>query len=106
MKSKHAIIVVVGLILVVAAGVWGSTSQSADKVWEVTATKENTFVVKGEKKPMITVKAGQPVKLRITGEKGKEWAKDGSVHSFISEAGQDMLGALVDYITEIAPPAP
>ena len=53
-----------------------------DKVWEVEATADATFKVKGEKKPVITVKAGEPVILRITAHKGKEQAKDGSVHSF------------------------
>ena len=53
-----------------------------DKVWEVVATKDQTFVVKGEKKPVITVKAGQKVHLKITAQKATEMAKDGSVHSF------------------------
>src|SRR6266702_1602658 len=57
-------------------------SAADDKVWEVVATKDQTFVVKGEKKPVITAKAGQPVHLRITAEKAAEMAKDGSVHSF------------------------
>jgi heme/copper-type cytochrome/quinol oxidase subunit 2 len=53
-----------------------------DKVWEVVATKDQSFVVKGDKKPVIRVTAGQPVHLRITAEKAAEMAKDGSVHSF------------------------
>jgi heme/copper-type cytochrome/quinol oxidase subunit 2 len=57
-------------------------SAADDKVWEVVATNNQTFVVKGEKKPVITAKAGQPVHLRITAEKAAEMAKDGSVHSF------------------------
>ena len=57
-------------------------STGDDKIWEVLATKDQTFVVKGEKKPVITVKAGQTVHLRITAEKATEMAKDGSVHSF------------------------
>lgn len=61
-------------------------SAATDKVWEVVATKDQTFVVKGEKKPVITVKAGQPVHLRLTGEKATEVAKDGSVHGFTIKA--------------------
>jgi cytochrome c oxidase subunit 2 len=38
--------------------------------------------VKGEKKPVITVKAGEPVTLRITAHKGTVQAKDGAVHGF------------------------
>lgn len=57
-------------------------SAADDKVWEVVASKDQTFIVKGENKPVITVKAGQPVHLRITSQKGTEMAKDGAVHSF------------------------
>ena len=53
-----------------------------DKIWQVVATKDQTFVVTGEKKPVITVKAGEKVHLKITAEKATEMAKDGSVHSF------------------------
>lgn len=88
MKSKQALLVVVSLIWIVVAAAWANSS-TTDKVWEVTATKEQAFVVKGEKKPVITVKAGQPVKLRITAEKSKESAKDGSVHSFTIKALAD-----------------
>ncbi len=52
------------------------------KIWEVEATKEQTFKVLGEKKPVITVKAGDTVTLRITAHKGAQQAKDGAVHSF------------------------
>src|SRR5215471_14573573 len=52
------------------------------KVWEIEATKDQTFVVKGEKKPVIIVRAGEPVTLRITAQKGAAQAKDGSVHGF------------------------
>jgi heme/copper-type cytochrome/quinol oxidase subunit 2 len=52
------------------------------KVWHVTATKNQTFVVEGEKNPVITVKAGETVHLRITAEKAQRVASDGSVHSF------------------------
>ena len=52
------------------------------KVWEVEATKDQAFVVKGEKKPVITAKAGEQVTLRITAHKGTAQAKDASVHGF------------------------
>ena len=59
------------------------------KVWEIEATPDQTFVVKGESKPVITVKAGDQVTLRITAHKGKMQAKDGSVHSFTVKALAD-----------------
>ena len=59
------------------------------KVWEIEATADQTFVVKGEDKAVITVKAGEPVTLRITSHKGKMAAKDGAVHGFKVKALAD-----------------
>lgn len=58
------------------------TARADAKVWEVEATKDQTFKVKGQKKPVITAKAGETLTLHITAHKGTEQAKDGSVHSF------------------------
>ncbi len=62
---------------------FGSFARAAEpKVWHIIATKDQTFVVEGEKKPVITVKAGETVHLRITAEKAERVATDGTVHSF------------------------
>jgi len=52
------------------------------RVIEVLADKDSRYKIAGEKKPEITVKAGQPILLRITARKGKSWNRDGSVHGF------------------------
>jgi len=36
----------------------------------------------GLNKPQITVKAGEPILLRITARKGTSWNRDGSIHGF------------------------
>ena len=36
----------------------------------------------GLKTPEITVKAGEPIVLRITARKAKSWNRDGSIHGF------------------------
>lgn len=83
MRTKAAILIPMCVALVVLVQAFSQSASAADdKIWAVVATKDQTFVVKGEKKPVITVKAGQPVHLRITAEKAAEMAKDGSVHSF------------------------
>lgn len=64
-------------------------SASDPKTWNVIATKNQEFAVEGQKKPVITVKAGEDVHLRITAEKGTVMAKDGSVHSFTIKALAD-----------------
>ena len=46
------------------------------------ADKDSRYKIAGERTPEITVKAGQPVLLRITARKAKSWNRDGSVHGF------------------------
>ena len=78
MFSWRKLFIPLGLIIV-----FGSFARAAEtKVWHVIATKDQTFVVEGEKKPVITVKAGETVHLKITAEKGERFASDGSIHSF------------------------
>src|SRR5262249_8764136 len=64
---------------------WGQ----APKTYEIIADKDATFKVAGQKKPLITVKAGQVVKLKVIGVKGSEGTKDGSVHSITIKALKD-----------------
>ena len=79
MKTSFAITFML-LIASVLAPVKGRAESGT--VWEIEATKDQTFVVKGEKKPVITAKAGEAVTLRITAHKGTVQAKDGAVHGF------------------------
>ncbi len=55
---------------------------AAPRVIQVTADRDNRFKIPGQKQPIITVKAGEVIQLRITSRKGTEWDKDGAVHSF------------------------
>ena len=75
---------IVGLFLAGSIG-WSQ----APKTVEVIAGNDNTFKVTGQKKPVITVKAGQVIKLHVIGKKGGEWAKDGSVHSLTINSLKD-----------------
>ena len=61
----------------------------AARLIEVVADKDNRFKVPGQKKPVITVKAGEVIRLQITARKGPEWHKDGWVHSFTITALKD-----------------
>src|SRR5262249_51136785 len=70
-------------------------AQARARVVEVIADSDNRFKVPGEKKPVITLKAGEEIRLRITSRKGTEWSKDGTVHSFtiveLKDEGWDLL---------------
>jgi heme/copper-type cytochrome/quinol oxidase subunit 2 len=52
------------------------------RVIEVLADKDSHFKIAGMSRPEITVKAGEPVLLRINARKGKTWNRDGTVHGF------------------------
>lgn len=49
---------------------------------EVVADKDSRYKIAGEKHPEIVVKAGEPILLRITANRGKTWNRDGSIHGF------------------------
>ena len=55
---------------------------SQSRVIEVLADKDSHFKIAGMSHPEITVKAGEPVLLRINARKGKTWNRDGTVHGF------------------------
>lgn len=99
--------IVIGLVLLSAS----LATAAAPRLIEVIATKDNTFKVVGQKKPVITVKAGEVVRLRITSYFGGEKAKDGAVHSFtvmgLKDQGWDirLYPGTKDY-TLVAPAQP
>ena len=83
MKSRAAYSCGVAVVLVgCMMGFTQSSASGAARVIEVLADKDSRYKIAGEKKPEITVKAGEPLLLRITARKGKSWNRDGSIHGF------------------------
>lgn len=52
------------------------------RVIEILADKDSRFKMPGQSHPEITVKAGEPLILRIEARRGKSWSRDGAVHGF------------------------
>ena len=52
------------------------------RVIEVLADKDSHFKMAGMGHAEITVKAGEPILLRVIARKGKTWNRDGTVHGF------------------------
>jgi heme/copper-type cytochrome/quinol oxidase subunit 2 len=52
------------------------------RVIELLADSDSRYKIAGERKPEITVKAGENVLLRVTAHRGKTWNRDGSIHGF------------------------
>jgi heme/copper-type cytochrome/quinol oxidase subunit 2 len=71
-----------GLILLTCAIARAQVPAAPVHVIEVLADKDSRYKIAGEKKPEITVKAGEQILLRITARKGKTWNRDGSIHGF------------------------
>ena len=51
-------------------------------VIEILADKDSRFKIGGKAAHQITVKAGEPILLRIEARRGKTWSRDGAVHGF------------------------
>lgn len=51
-------------------------------VIEVLADKDSRYKIPGQKKPEITVRAGEALLLKITARRGKTWNRDGTIHGF------------------------
>ncbi len=65
-------------------------AMAAPRVISITADADGKFKVPGQKgKPVITLKPGEVVTLKITSMKGTDWEKGGVVHSFTINALKD-----------------
>ncbi|MBZ5680538.1 MAG: hypothetical protein LAO24_10565 [Acidobacteriia bacterium] len=51
-------------------------------VIELVADSDSRYKIAGQHHPEITVKAGEPVLLRVTARRAKSWNRDGSIHGF------------------------
>lgn len=49
---------------------------------EITADHDSRYKISGMRTPEITVKAGEPIVLKVTAKRGKSWNRDGSIHGF------------------------
>ncbi len=78
MKHVHLlrVLIAAGVLLIV------SPCFAQAHVIELLADKDSRFKMPGQKHAEITVKAGEPLLLRIQARKGKTWNEDGAIHGF------------------------
>jgi heme/copper-type cytochrome/quinol oxidase subunit 2 len=62
--------------------VYSPRASAQAHVIEFTADSDSRYKISGQRTPEITVKAGEPLLLRVTANRGKSWNRDGSVHGF------------------------
>ena len=80
LRTRFTQLSIVGIVSVILFSSTPSFSQA--RVIEVLADKDSHFKIAGMSHPEITVKAGEPLLLRINARKGKTWNRDGTVHGF------------------------
>jgi heme/copper-type cytochrome/quinol oxidase subunit 2 len=82
MKSRLAVRHLLVRVLTGALLVGKLWAQSPPHVIELTADRDSRYKMAGLRTPEITVKAGEPLLLRVTANRGKSWNRDGSIHGF------------------------
>lgn len=61
---------------------WAQNAQPAARVIEILADHDSRYKIEGQKQPIITVRVGEQIILRITAKKAKNLNRDGSIHGF------------------------
>lgn len=74
---QNSTLAVVGIFFAVSLPALGQA-----RVLEVLADKDSHFKIAGMSRAEITVKAGEPLLLRVNARRGKTWNRDGTVHGF------------------------
>ena len=76
-KSRRVAFLVAGFFLIIAP-----CALAQPRLIELTADRDSRYKIAGQRTPEITVKAGEPVLLRVTARRAKSWNRDGSIHGF------------------------
>ena len=70
------------VILLSCCSLLGQNSQPTGRVIEILADLDSRYKMEGMKQPIITVKAGELITLRVTAKKAKNVNRNGDVHGF------------------------
>jgi plastocyanin len=83
LRSRFTQLLIPGILTIFVVFFFASMpSFGQARIIEVLADKDSHFKIAGMSRPEITVKAGEPLLLRINARKGKTWNRDGTVHGF------------------------
>ena len=61
---------------------WAQNKQPTARAIEILADHDSRYKIVSQKQPVVTVRAGERITLRITAKKAKNLNRDGSVHGF------------------------
>jgi heme/copper-type cytochrome/quinol oxidase subunit 2 len=82
MKRGINLRLLAAVALLSASCSWAQNAQPAARVIEILADHDSRYKMEGQKQPVLTVKAGEQITLRITAKKAKTLNRDGSIHGF------------------------
>ena len=82
MDTGRKLRLLVAMTLVSSLCCWAQTTQPTARVIEILADHDSRYKMAGQKNPVITVKAGEQITLRIAAKKAKSTNRDGSIHGF------------------------
>lgn len=69
-------------VLVLYSFAWAQIAQTQVRVIEVLAGQDSRFRMEGQKQPVLKLKAGEKITLRIIAKKAKNVNRDGAIHGF------------------------
>ena len=73
---------VLAMWMVTSVDAGGQSAPPAARVIEVLADHDSRYKMADQKRPSMTLKAGEPVTLRITAKTAKNVNRDGAIHGF------------------------
>ena len=74
-----------------AAQLSGAPTPSEPRLIEVLADRDSRYKIAGQDKPVITLRAGEQIHLRITAVKAKNKNRDGAIHGFTLLRAKDRV---------------
>jgi len=82
MLARFCRIVVLVVATLVVRAAYMHAQETQPHLIDLVADSDSRYKIAGMRTPEITVKAGEPVVLRVTAHRGRSWNRDGSIHGF------------------------
>lgn len=82
LRAAAFVLAAASSIIAMDFGAASALAQSPPRIIQVLADHDSRYKIDGQKQPVITVKAGEEILLRVTAIKAKGRNRDGSIHGF------------------------
>src|SRR5262249_48318766 len=89
-------------LLVFCSCAWAQNGQNERRVIEILADHDSRYQMEGQKQPVLKLKAGEEITLRITAKKAKNVNRNGAIHGFTLLHAKDR-GPVDDWDFELKP---